>query len=895
VFRFRRSFRHAKAEAELDEEIRFDLEQETQLRVDRGESPEQARQAALRDFGNVALVKETTREMWGGRLTDDLARDVRHSMRLMARSPMFTAVAVLSLALGIGANTAIFSLVNSLLLRPLPVADPQRLVVVSGGGSPNQMWTYAIWDQIQRQSQSFDGACAWGTPGPGLRFNLSAGGEMQPIDGIFASGGFFQTLGVTAVLGRTFSSTDDVRGGGPDGAVGVINYGFWQRQFAAAASVVGTSLLVNQVPVTIIGVTPPDFFGVEVGHSFDMALPIGSATLMRGGETFLDHRAAYWLNIVLRLKDGQASEAGAAALRAIQPLIRDGAMPPQGRAQFLRAPLTLTPAASGRSELRPRYERPLLTIFGVVTLMLLIACANIANLLLARATARRHEFTVRLALGAGRWRLARQMFVEHLVLSTVGAAVGVLFAMWGSRALVAQLSSHSDRVFLDLTLDWRVLLFTTVVTLGTTLLFGTAPALRGTRAKPVHALMKDGGRGSAGNPRAGVSSALVVTQVALSLVLVIGAGLFVRTFARLANVSLGFDAERVLVVTVNASRSQTEPTRRPELYQRLADSVAVLPGVARAAASATTPLSQSVWGGNRIEVAGAPPIPGSERRALVNFVTPHWFDTYGTSLVAGRDVDAQDTGHAPFVTLVNEAFVRQFLTDRAPLDTSIVEFPSRTTRAIVGVVRDAVYPSVREASPPTMYVPMLQFNWSDVPFSTVSISLRSTAGSPALLARAVAAALTEADRDLAFTFRPLADQVSASILRERLMAMLSGLFGVLALLLAGLGLYGVTSYTVNRRRTELGIRMALGAAPGGVVRLVMSRAILLVTLGVLIGGAVSLWASRFVATLLYGIEPRDPATVLAAALALTTIGVLSAWLPAWRASRIDPARALRES
>jgi predicted permease len=892
--RLRSLVRRRDVERDLDEELRFHVEQQIDENVSRGMTREQARTVALRAMGGVERRKEECRDSRRVYVIENFVRDVRYAVQCLRRSPAFTAAAVISLALGIGSNTAIFSLINTLLLRTLPVTAPERLALVSGGGTPNQLWTYAVWDQIRQQSPSFDSVCAWGAPGPAvLRFNLAQGGEMQPIDGVFASGSYFTTLGVPALLGRTFSEKDDTRGGGPDGPVAVISHDFWQRQFGGTARAVGATLVVNHVPLMIIGVTPPGFFGAEVGRSFDITVPIATEALMRGRHSYLDHRSAYWLNVMVRRKPAQSLEAAAAALRAVQPQVREGARPPRPGPQFLELPFTLTPAAAGRSILRQRYERPLLAIFAVVTLVLLIACANVANLLLARATARTHELTVRLALGAGRWRLAQQLFVESLLLSVVGGALGLLLALLTSRALPPQLSTEASPVFLNLSVDGRVLLFTMLVAFGTTLLFGTAPALRVARMRPIDAL-KEHGRGPAADRRAGVSGAAVVAQVALTVVLVVAAGLFVRTFARLAHISPGFDADRVLVVNVDASRIQADLRQRLDLYQRLAESAAALPGVASAAASGTTPLSGSVWGGTRIEVPGAPPLSDQESTALVNFVTPGWLATYGTRLIAGRDLEKDDTDKAPLVTLVNEAFVQQFFPGGTALGRTVLQFPDRTTRSVVGVIGDALYRSPREPRVPAMYIPLAQYNWSDTGFSNVSISVRAVSGSPALLAHSVAAGLTEVDRNLAFTFRPLADQVTASLRQERLVATLSSIFGGMSLLLAAVGLYGVTSYTVNRRRSELGIRLALGAAPGGIVRLVVGRVLRLVTLGVLIGVATSLWVSRFVATLLYGLEPRDPATLAGAVIILAATGAAAASVPAWRASRIDPAHVLRD-
>jgi putative ABC transport system permease protein len=821
-------------------------------------------------------------------------QDLRDAFRALKATPIVTVVAILSLALGIGANTAIFSILDTLMLRTLPVREPQQLGLLGDGdGRRNTSWTNPIWEQVRDRQALFDGAFAWS----GARFNLAQGGPTELVDGMWASGGLFEVLGVPAILGRTFTAADDRRGGGPDGPVAVISYSFWQRRFGGAADTIGRSLTVERVPFTIVGVAPPDFFGVDVGRTFDVAIPIGTEPLIRGKESSLDRRSNWWLNIMIRARAGQSLEAVEVAMRGITPQIREATMPqdwrPQDKQDYLKEGFAVLGAANGSSGLRGRYRLPLTAMMVVVGLVLLIACANIANLLLARATARRHELSVRVALGASRLRIARQLLSESLLLSITGALVGLLFARWGSRLLVQQLSTSTSNVFLDLSIDWRVLAFTAAVAVSTAVLFGMVPALRGMRVQPNEAL-KAQGRGVVGDGRLGLGNVLVILQVALSLVLIVAAGLFVRTFSSLANLSLGFDRDPVLVASINAQRAQLEPADRPELFRRLLEAASGVPGVASAAVSAVTPVSGSTWN-NRIELPDGPDLPEKERLTYINLISPDWFRTYGTPMLAGRDFASNDkTGSQP-VAIVNEAFARKFTYGKNPVGRRVRQpgYAQEPTidREIVGYVKDAVYRSLRDPVPPTMYLPYRQ---STSPPSFMSVSVRASGGPAALLTRSLAAALTPVHGDIAITFRPLSDQVNSALTQERIVAMVSGFFGALALLLSALGLYGVTSYAVSRRRTEIGIRMALGAAPAGVIRLVLRRVVMLVGLGVVLGSAVSLWAAHLVSTLLFGLQPRDPMTLAGAVAVLGAIGAIAGWLPARRASRIDPARVLRE-
>jgi len=817
------------------------------------------------------------------------AHDVRLAVRQLRASPLVSAVAILSLALGIGANTAIFSIVNSLLLRPLPVRQPQQLVTLTQGG-----WTNPIWEQIRDRTGLFDSSFAWSA----TRFNLASAGEAEFVNGIWASGSLFETLGVGAILGRTLTTSDDRRGGGPDGPVAVISYDFWQGRFGGAADVVGRTLTIERVPFTVVGVTPPDFFGPEVGRTFEIAVPLGDEPILRGRESRLDQRSTWWLSIMARLRSDQSIDAANAALRAAQPAIRDATAP--GFNGYITEPFTLAPAATGDSQLRRRYQRPLIVVLAIVALVLTIACANIANLLLARATARHHEFSVRRALGASRWRLARQLIAESAVLSAAGAVAGVAIARWGSQFLVQQISTRTDRVFLDLSLDARVLVFTVGVTIATTLLFGVFPALRVAASEPMDAI-KEHGRSRA-TRRGGLSGSLVVAQVALSLVLVVAATLFVRTFTSLVNLDLGFDRDRVLVVNVNAERAPIDRVAgRLPLFERVLERVRALPGVVEAGLSTIAPVSGR-WTNTEVDVSKTPRLEGRQALTFRNAITPRWFATLGMHLVAGRTFTDADRKGAPEVVIVNEAFVRRFLSGQDPIGRTVqrrVMFNRNRPNAspppsqeIVGVMADAVYRNLREPIPPTMFEPLEQREESLA--GEISLILR-TSGSPMAEARSVVAAIRDVDVDLATTVRPLADFVDANVVQERIVAMLAGFFGGLALLLAGLGLFGLTSYTVERRRPEIGIRMALGAAPSGVVGLVLSGTTGLVVTGIIVGGTLSLWASQFIGALLYQIEARDPVTLVGAAATLAAIAAIAAALPAYRASHIDPATVLRES
>ena len=893
VYRLRAIFCRRSMETDLDEEIRLHVQRETEAAIERGVPPEEARRRARLALGGQEQTREACRDARGVALVESLLQDVRYAARVLRKSRGYSAAAILTLALGIGATTAIFTIVNSFLLRPLPVQEPDRLVAVREDDPqrPVPFLATLAWEQIRDRPQLFQSVCGWM---PAL-FNLAERGEADLVQGIWVSGRFFETLGVPAILGRTFTAADDRQGGGPDGPVAVISYGYLQRRFGGAADAVGRSLTLNRVSYTIVGVTPPDFFGPMTGRSFDVALPLGVAD------------GQGWVYALARLGPGQTPESATAALRAVQPQIREATLSAAVEAgvqasRWLSQPLSVTSAATGTATpLRDRFQRPLLAMLLLAGLVVLVACGNVANLVLARATARRHELSVRRALGASRARLARQVLVESLLLSVVGAALGLVFAQVFCPFLVRQISTATSPASLDLSLDWRVLTFTAGISVCTALLFGLVPALRAARVQPNDAL-KEGGRTRVGDQRWGVNQALIVGQVGLSVVLVVAAGLFVRTFSTMATMDLGFDRSRTVIVSLNLQDARVPPPARVVLYDRLRQAVAAVPGVADAVALRTTPVSSDHWV-QAVRVAGRePPAVAATLGPFLNAVSPGYFATFGAPILAGRGFTDRDVQGTPPAAVVNETFARVFNGGRNPVGETLTFGPRASSSPpfqIVGLARDAgsaTYFGLRQGIPPTVYLCISQMNPAVVNFTPPAefrIGVRLTGSVSASVTRGIAAAIGNVEPDLRVRMRTMADYIDGTLMAERLAAILAGLFGSLALILAGVGIFGVTAYAVSRRRAEIGLRLALGASTADVVRTVLQRVVILVSLGLVIGGAVSFWTSRLVGALLFGLEPRDPATFAGAAAVLAAGALLAGWLPARRAARIDPAIVLR--
>jgi predicted permease len=763
-------------------------------------------------------------------------------------------------------------------------------------------WSYPVWQQISaRANDLFDGAFAWSRES----FDVAQGDRAVPVDAAYVSGRFFDVLGVPAFRGRMLTPADD-NAALPGGPVAVISHRFWRQHFAGADDVVGRQLTVliqrQRFPFTVVGVMPPGFSGTDVGRMADVVLPFAAEPLLLGQESVLQSVGRSWLEMMVRLKAGQTIEQANAALRGVQPQIRDAVLPglreePAFAARYLTGPLTLTPAAAGASRLRRQFETPLFAMVVAVGLVLLVACANIASLLLARVLARRGELSVRLALGGTRWRLARLLFVESLLVAMIGAALGLVFAKWSSALLVQQLGTWESTVSLDLALDWRVLVFTAGLTCLCAITAGVAPMIAVKNVAPGEAL-KSAGRAMAGDRRFVVRSALVVAQVAVSFILVIAAGLFLRTFASLSHLPLGFVPEPLVVVPVNLFASGIPPEERGARVEHLRDAAAAVPGVRSVSVSQMRLLTGGGWfTNNRVAVGDGPMLP-EERRKRVwrNATTPGWFETMGIPLRSGRDFTDRDRVGSPPVAIVNEAFARRYLSGQPPVGQTLrVDFDDGPRYEIVGVVADAVYTTPRAGMLATMYVPLAQREpreWSS--WRNAVLTIKAVPGQRALVERDVATALTQADPTLVFTSGTFDQMLDATMTQERLIAVMSGFFGALALLLAGLGLYGIVAQAVSARRAEIGLRMALGAQRTGIVRLVFRRVGVLIVTGLALGLAGSWWAARFIAPLLFQVEARDPMTFSSTAAVLVAVGLLAAWVPARRAARLDPATVLRE-
>jgi predicted permease len=828
----------------------------------------------------------------------NLRQDLRFGTRQLRLNPGFTAVAVLSLALGVGCNTAIFQLLDAVRIRSLPVANPQELAYLdfvkgsmrSGNFTTRSARiTYVQWEQIRNHQEPFTGAMVWSA----ARFNLAAGGEARYAEGMYVSAEFFRVLGVQPVLGRGFEAEDDQPGCGTPGAV--VSYAFWQRELGGDPNAPGRNLSLDGHAFRVIGVTPASFFGVEVGHRYDVAIPLcADALLSEDGKGRAPVRRDWWLSAMGRLKPGWTSQRATTYLQTVSPAIMEATLPPTYRPdearKYLGNKLEATTGATGVSGLRREYESPLWLLLATTGLVLLIACANLANLLLARASVREREIALRQAIGASRGRLIAQLLSESLLLAVLGALLGAVMAQALSRGLVAFLSTAGSPIFVGLGIDVRVLGFTAAIAAATCLLFGLLPALRATRIAP-SAAMRAGGRGmSAGRERFSLRRVLVTGQVALSLVLLLGALLFVRSLQKLLSVNPGFRPEGIVAVDLDLRQPHYAEERLPVVYRSLLDRLAAQPGVLAAAQVMMTPVSGSGWN-DMVRAEGS---NEASKESYFNRVGPGYFQTMGTALIAGREFDDRDTTRSPKVAIVNETFVKRFFGGGNPLGRVFrVQGPAGKADPmyqIAGIVRNTKYYELREDFLPIAFLPTGQ---EDHPGAGATYVLRTSAPLGDLF-HGVKSAIGKVHPGIVIQFTVMTAQIQESLMRDRLMAALAGAFGFLAAVLATLGLYGVIAYTVARRRNEIGVRMALGADRGRVVRLVLREAALLLAVGLAIGTGLAIWAGRAADAMLFGLKATDPITFAAAIALLAAVALIASYAPARRASRVEPMQALRE-
>jgi len=824
-----------------------------------------------------------------------LWKDVRYSLRQLRNSPAFTLIAILTLALGIGANTAIFQLIDAIRLRSIPVKNPEELATVRiadrhwGSGQFSSQYsqlTFPMWEQIRDRQQGFAQIAVWSNQ----LFNLATGGEVHYAKALRVSADFFHVLGVEPLMGRLLGPADDQPGCGIGGAN--ISFAFWQRNFGGDPGIVGKRLTLDGNSFEIVGVTPPGFNGISVGDTFDIAVPICIEPIVSPRNNRLTIRHAWWLASIGRLKPGWTIARANVQMNAVTSSILQETIPPfydsEKTKKYLEYKLGVFSASTGFSSLRQDSETPLFLLLGISGLVLVIACANLANLMLARAGAREQQITIRLALGATRGRMIRELLSESVVLAAAGSICGLFLAYGISRMLVAFISTADSQIFLNLGMDWRVLGFATALAVLTTILFGLAPAFRATQVEPA-ALLQSGSRGmTGGRKRLGLRRILVVSQVGLSVVLLMGALLFARSLRNLTTLNIGFQQNGILVTSVDFKRLHLPEASYVEYKRQLGKSVQAIPGVESAANAIMVPFGGETWNNDVI-------LEGSDQDAGVaweNFLGPGYFQTLGTPLLAGRDFDDRDTANSPKVAIVNQAFVRKILKGADPIGKRfrIHEAPGkpRPFYEIVGVTGDNKFQDIHEEYLPFMYFPAPQ---QEKPGPDDQIIIRSSLPLGGLMT-SIMQAMNAVNPGIDLEFKVFKTQVHNSLVNDELMATLSGFFGFLAALLAAIGLYGVISYMVLQRTKEIGIRMAIGAKRGDVIGMILKEAGILTVAGLVIGTTLALACAQVVKSLLYGLKPRDPLTIVLAVVTLAVVAAFASFLPAYRASRLDPLKAL---
>jgi len=838
-----------------------------------------------------------------------LWNEIRYAVRMLRKSPVFTGIAILSLAVGIGANTAIFSLVDQILIRLLPVKEPEQLVLLTmrgmhyGSNWGGNAISYPMYSDFRGNNQVFSGMfCRFPT-----YLSLSFGGQTERVAGELISGSYFPVLGVRAALGRAITPDDDrVPSGHP---LAMLSYSYWKARFASDCGIVGKTVVINGHNMTVIGVAELGFDGVELGHTTQVFVPVMMKAQMTPLWDGMKDRRWRWVNAFGRMKPGITAQK---AKSAIQPFfhamlemeVKEAAFrnaDTYTRQQFLKNVIDVLPGSQGRSYARQQLQTPLWLLMAVTAGVLLIACANVAGLLIARAAARQREVAIRLALGAGRFRIVRQLLVESLLLAGAGALLGLALATWTNRVLLALLPAETADLRLSTTPDLRILLFTAAVACFTGILFGLVPALQGTRPNLAPTLKDQAGAVLGGGGQVRLRKGLVTAQVTLSLLLLIGAGLFIRSLRHLHGLGPGFPQDHLIAFNIDPSLNGFDSERSKLFYRQLTDTVSAIPGVQFASLASVRILENNEWDSS-VTVEGYTPKPGDGPEPYMNSISPGYFATLGVPLLAGRDFTLKDVDQvkhgpdkddfSPRVVIINEKFAKRFFGDRNPIGRHVgfgMDPGTKTDMEVIGVVKDIKYTNLRDEIPVQMFVPYLASRY----VGGMTVYLR-TSMNPAQAFAAVRAQVRQLDANLPlYGMRTMDAQIENSLLIERLIAGLSTVFGCLATLLAMVGLYGVMAYTVERRTREIGIRMALGAFHRDVIWLVMREVVLLVAIGIVAGLAASFALTQYVQSQLYGVTRNDPVTIALATTALAAVACLAGYIPAVRASRTDPIQALR--
>ncbi len=910
-YRVRAVFSRSSVERELDEELRFHIQHEAEKYERQGMPPEAALRRARLQFGGVEQMKEASRDSRGTARLESVLRDVRYAIRSLGSRPAFTLTVIATLALGIGANTAIFTLVDALLLRRLPVAHPEQLVIVTDptqvnnnnvGAPLTAFVSFLLYRDVRARNTVFTDMYANGWSGPiDVQMGSGPGATVEQPHARFVTGNFFSVLGVPAYAGRIFTAAEDQTPG--QDPVAVITYDYWQRRFAGSRAAIGSVMRVNDVAVTIIGVTPPGFDGDIIGQPLDFWLPMMMDPAIQPSMNLLNDRTWSWLMMMGRLKPGVTLEEASHQISAIEPSSIAENLSGRALSQFRdglkQNPIEVVSGARGFSERRAEYATALWVLMGAVGLVILVVCANVSSLMLARIVARRREMTVRMTLGAGRGRLMQQLLVEGALLTIVSSVLGLLAAAWGSRVLLTTVRGGSvvaGPVAIDTTLDARVLAFTAAMTLACVLLFGLLPAFRATRVDLATSLRSQG-RNLMGATRVGgranipFGRALVVAQIALSMLLLIGGGLLVRSMQQLLHGDIGADRDHVVAVRVRTSRSQYVGARLGQLRRDLTDRVAQIPGV-DAVAFADHGLFSGGAAGGRVEVSGFVPQADSERVVSLDQVGPNFFHAIGARLIRGRDIDRQDLETGPpamGAVVINETMAKKYFGARDPLGGTVTLADTLHYR-IVGVVRDFQSKSVRGQPIREMYVVFNNPNTGNAGTAKLVAHVR---GDPSRFVGPIRRAVETAAPGLPVQVDPVNDLVRGTVSQDVLLVQVTIFFCIVTLVLAALGLYGVTAYSTSQRTSEFGLRAALGAEPGRVTRMVLGEAVRVAIMGIVIGAPAGLLATRLIRAQLFDVGSIDVPSLSIAIGVLVATAILASYLPARRAAKVGPLEALR--